>query len=64
MPQGTILGPILFLIYINDLPDGVSSSVKLFANDTKVYRELSDAEGDASLLQSDLDLMSDWAKTW
>ena len=64
MPQGTILGPILFLIYINDLPDGVSSSVKLFADDTKVYRELSDAEGDTSLLQSHLDLMSDWAKTW
>ena len=64
VPQGTILGPILFLIYINDLPDGVSSSVKLFADDTKVYRELSDAEGVASLLQSHLDLMSNRAKTW
>ena len=62
--QGTILGRVLFLIYINDLPDGVSSSVKLFADDTKVYRELSDAEGDTSLLQSHLDLMSNWAKTW
>jgi hypothetical protein len=62
--QGTILGPILFLIYINDLPDSVLSLIKLFADDMKVYRELSDAEGDASLLQTDLDFVSDWAKKW
>ena len=64
MSQGTILGPILFLIYINDLPDSVLSLIKLFADDMKVYRELSDAEGDASLLQTDLDFVSDWAKKW
>ena len=64
VPQGTILGPILFLIYINDLPDRVLSSIKLFANDTKVYRELSDVTVDSLMLQSDLDQMSNWARMW
>ena len=58
VPQGTILDPFIFFIYIDDLPNGVSSSVKLFADDTNIYRELSDVEGDALLLQSRLDRMS------
>ena len=58
------LSPILFFIYINDLPDNLYCSTKLFANDTNIYRELSDINIDTSLLQSDLDWVSDWAKTW
>ena len=64
VPQGTILGPILFLIYINDFLNGISSPTKLFADDTKVYRGLIDLEKDKQILQSDLDRMTKWTNTW
>jgi hypothetical protein len=40
VPQGTVLGPIMFLLYINDISNGLTLSVKLFADDMKIYRVL------------------------
>ena len=51
VPQGSVLGPVLFLAYINDITPGVRSSMRLFADDSKVYRIIYD-ENDEKQLQS------------
>ncbi len=63
VPQGTVLGPILFLLHINDLPDNVSSRVRLFADDCLLYRPIKSNE-DQLALQADLDSLSRWCTTW
>ena len=63
MPQGSILGPLFFLIYINDLSDGISSIVKLFADDTSVFSVVQNNNSSESQLNNDLDKVSDWAYT-
>ena len=63
VPQGTVLGPVLFLLYINDLPNSISSTVKLFADDSVVYRQIQRV-GDHSILQQDLFNLEQWASLW
>ena len=63
VPQGSILGPTMFVIYINDMPEMVSSTLKLFADDAKVYRRIR-GEVDVANLQGDLSSLEEWARTW
>lgn len=63
VPQGTVLGPLLFLIYINDIPDRVKSHLRLFADDSYLYRII-DSEHDTVQLQNDLDELIKWEKDW
>ena len=58
-----VLGPILFLIYINDLPDKTRSNIMLFADDTAIYLGVSNLQ-DAQILQQDLDRLHEWELKW
>ena len=63
VPQGSVLGPCLFLLYINDLAQDLDSTVRLFADDTIAYLTI-DNQADAMCLQHDLDRLADWEKRW
>ena len=64
VPQGSILGPLLFLIYINDLSEGLSSNAKLFADDTSLFSVIHDSNTSALELNSDLAKINRWAFQW
>ena len=64
VPQGSIIGPLFFLIYINDLTDGASSIVKLFADDTSLFSVAQNKNNSVSQFNNDLDKFSNWAYTW
>ena len=63
VPHGSVLGSCLFLLYINDLSNSLTSTVRLFAGDTIAYLTVSSQEV-AEVLQHDLDKLAEWEKTW
>ena len=63
VPQGSVIGPALFLIYINDLPNGIKSKVRLFADDTLMYLAINNSK-DCQQLQHDLTLLQMWGEEW
>ena len=59
IPQGSVLGPILFTIFINDIPGGIGSKIKIFADDTKIYNHTVNS----NIIQNDLDILAQWSET-
>ena len=60
IPQGSILGPVLFTLFINDLPENLNAHCKIFADDTKIYEE----SNNHAKIQEDLYLMQRWTEQW
>ena len=64
VPQGSVLGPLLFLIYINDLPDGKTLICQIFADDASLFSKVQDINRSANELNCDLEKVSNWAYQW
>ena len=64
VPQDSILGPLLFFIYVNDLPNSLKSERKLFADDTSLFSVAHDLNTSASDISNDSKLISDWVFQW
>ena len=60
VPQGSVLGPLIFLLYAYDIPASVSFKIKLFADDTKIWNAIK-TQSDSQSLQAQLDLLSKWS---
>ena len=63
VPQRTVLGPLLFLLYVNDLPDNLKLSIRLFADDALLYGVISNEEN-GDQLQEDLQQLEVWQNKW
>ena len=62
--EGSVLGPLLFLIHINDLPDGLTSICKIFADETSLFSEVFNMNESTNYLNTDLEKISQWAYQW
>jgi len=63
VPQGTVLSPLLFLLYLNDITADIKSDIQLFADDYILYRTISSPH-DRTILQEDINILHSWTKTW
>ena len=63
VPQGSILAPIMFLVYVNHLTEGLSSYISWFADDTKLLRKIRNHK-DCEELWNDINKIYEWSKTW
>ena len=63
VPQGSVLGPLLFILYVNDITDGLQSTLEMFADDSKLYRIIRNP-CDSEALRQDLNHISNWSKLW
>ena len=63
VPQGSVLGPLLFVIFINDMPELVKHTIKLFADDSKLVASIRNKQ-DIEILQSDIDALVEWSNDW
>ena len=63
IPKVSVLGPTLFVVFINDMPDVITNLSTMFADDTKVFRQI-DTSADTSTLPNDLDHLTDWSLKW
>ena len=63
VPEGTVLGPLPELLFVNDISNDITSNIKLFADDSLLYGLVHNSD-DAISLQSDLDKLVEWAKLW
>jgi len=61
--QGSVIGPLLFLIYVNDIPDWIKGNIQMFADDTKIWTVLR-SYNDTITLQSHLNSLLTWSNTW
>ena len=64
VPQGSVLGSLLFLIYINDLPDEIMSICKIFAEDTSLFSKILNTRNSQNALNSDWEIIKNWAYQW
>ena len=64
VPQGSVLGPLFFLVYVNDLAEGLVSDVRMFADDTSLFSIVYDEKVSADILNADLKFIEKWAYQW